>query len=609
MIAKVKPHNLIPRKAPELLAQWDFQKNGLIQPENVSALSIDSYYWICDQGHSLKSPPRERIKTGCTECNRLERKRRRAMEFWDKHPQLEVQLLLGRSAEKKLKVTSSNSRETFSWQCPSCGDIYSSTVRAQFRRKSLDAQCKRCDQRERTREQSQLFWASNPELKSQLLHRRNSKEVLNEVTAGSSDKLWWKCPTCGGDWLCAVHQLTRSDVRKTVECSECAIKRRGRRHTQTRLKGGNNLSQKFPEIAKEWATDLNELGPDQVTPSNNNKFFWRCELGHVWQDKVGNRTNLTRGCPECRDFSTSLLELRLVCELTWTNGRYAVLRAQVCGVEADIYIPCLRLIIECDGYPWHDDTDKRKRDLAKNRLWRKSNYEVIRVRDQKLKPMVGHFVNFYEKGTTNHKEIVIDVLSKISEMHPYSTVVKDLLRFHESNDGFRAAEKYDERSRQRLSRSGDSLVDHYPEISAEWDFKANEPLTPDRVSRGSELKVGWICADCNHKWSARISNRTSLGRGCPECAKERVQTKRMRRFLSDGNNLAEHFPDVARDWDQKKNGDKRPEQIAPHSNYKAHWVCHECGHRWSAYVANRTKKGGGSGCPKCWQRRQRQERA
>jgi very-short-patch-repair endonuclease len=164
---------------------------------------------------------------------------------------------------------------------------------------------------------------------------------------------------------------------------------REKAHTHA-LKGGNSLAKKFPHIAAEWANDLNDLSAAEVTPSNNRYFFWRCEVGHEWRDKVGNRTQLGRGCPECRDFSTSLLELRLLCELNSTSQGYAVLRKPVVGLEADIYLPRLRLIIECDGYPWHNAEKKRKADLAKNRIWKKEGFKVIRVRDKKLKRIQGN---------------------------------------------------------------------------------------------------------------------------------------------------------------------------------------------------------------------------
>lgn len=66
-----------------------------------------------------------------------------------------------------------------------------------------------------------------------------------------------------------------------------------------------------------------------------------------------------------------------------------------------------------------------------------------------------------------------------------------------------------------------NLVEKYPEIAAEWDYVLNNGQKPEDFLPHSHQKVWWKCAyNPLHKWSAKISNRTSLGRGCPQCAKD-----------------------------------------------------------------------------------------
>lgn len=66
-----------------------------------------------------------------------------------------------------------------------------------------------------------------------------------------------------------------------------------------------------------------------------------------------------------------------------------------------------------------------------------------------------------------------------------------------------------------------NLAKEYPEIAAEWDYILNKEKKPEDFSPHSNQKVWWKCTyNPLHKWKARISNRTSLGRGCPQCAKE-----------------------------------------------------------------------------------------
>ena len=48
-------------------------------------------------------------------------------------------------------------------------------------------------------------------------------------------------------------------------------------------------------------------------------------------------------------------------------------------------------------------------------------------------------------------------------------------------------------------------------------------------------------------------------------------------------------------WDQEKNGELTPHNVAPHSPRKVWWKCGR-GHEWQATIESRTR---GSGCPVC----------
>jgi len=106
-----------------------------------------------------------------------------------------------------------------------------------------------------------------------------------EVTAGSGVILTWRC-TNG-----LPHTFPRA-VAKRVENAKCSV------CTHHRLLSGfNDLATLYPELARDWDTEANGVGPDQVTPGNG-KRHWRCEHGHTAHDTVPNRIH-THGCPQC----------------------------------------------------------------------------------------------------------------------------------------------------------------------------------------------------------------------------------------------------------------------------------------------------------------------
>lgn len=67
------------------------------------------------------------------------------------------------------------------------------------------------------------------------------------------------------------------------------------------------------------------------------------------------------------------------------------------------------------------------------------------------------------------------------------------------------------------------------------------------------------------------------------------------------NNLLVLRPDIAKQWDYRKNKPLRPELFSVGSSRnKVWWRCSK-GHRWEATIASRTK--GGNGCPYCANRK------
>ena len=106
-----------------------------------------------------------------------------------------------------------------------------------------------------------------------------------------------------------------------------------------------------------------------------------------------------------------------------------------------------------------------------------------------------------------------------------------------------------------------------PDLVKEWNYERNGDLKPDMVTPYSNKKVWWKCK-LGHEWEAIIGSRTK-GNGCPFCNNRFV--------LSGYNDLETLKPDLIKEWNYKRNGDLKPNMIAPYSNRKVWWIC-EKGH-------------------------------
>ena len=124
----------------------------------------------------------------------------------------------------------------------------------------------------------------------------------------------------------------------------------------------------------------------------------------------------------------------------------------------------------------------------------------------------------------------------------------------------------------------------YP-VLHEWHPTKNGAMTPRDVTPGSGTRTWWLCKK-GHEWESKVNNRTH-GYGCPYCSG---------RLITEENNLAVLYPDLARQWHPHGNGKLTPKDVSPGSEKRVWWIC-DCKHKWQATVINRTKHG--SGCPYC----------
>ena len=84
------------------------------------------------------------------------------------------------------------------------------------------------------------------------------------------------------------------------------------------------------------------------------------------------------------------------------------------------------------------------------------------------------------------------------------------------------------------------LSEVHPELVAEWSDK-NLPLTPDRITYGSN-KVVWWKGACGHEWQTSVKARSN-GENCPICSGARV--------IEGINDLATLKPELADEWSSK----------------------------------------------------------
>ena len=54
------------------------------------------------------------------------------------------------------------------------------------------------------------------------------------------------------------------------------------------------------------------------------------------------------------------------------------------------------------------------------------------------------------------------------------------------------------------------------------------------------------------------------------------------------NDLATTHPELVKEWDYDKNGNRTPQNTTPGSRFDAYWKCPDCGFDWHAPVCQRS---------------------
>ena len=398
---------------------------------------------------------------------------------------------------------------------------------------------------------------------------KNAPFTPDNVTRGSSRKMWWKCEK-GHSYLTEIRLKTQG-----CKCPYCTNKKI--------IAEENSLAATNPELAAQWDLARNgELKPTQVFGGSSKKVWWRCERGHSWCAEIASRALGGAGCPVCAG------------------------KAVVSG-DNDLQTAFPEIAARWDS--------KKNGRLQPNQVTPFSNRKVWWICEK------GHSYNMQvATRTQRHRGCPycagVKVLPGFNDLASHYPDIAAL--WHPTKNGTLTPEQVTCRSRRivwwqcqkghewkttinsRTSGSGcpvcanhvvqpgyNDLQTLYPHLAAEWDKERNGRLTPDHIGGGSNVKFWWRCP-LGHSYQMAPLHRTVHGYGCPYCTGNRV--------LEGFNDLAEKRPEIAAQWHPTLNGPLTPQMVTEHSNRTAWWICPE-GHVWKARIFQRSR--GYCNCPVC----------
>lgn len=265
---------------PELLKEWDYNKNLNTSPEMIHAGSTKKVWWKCKFGHSWKASiaHRNKLNRGCPICSGHE-----VLEGYNDLASKFPHLIKEWDFEKNGKITpydvSWGSSKKVWWKCNE-GHSWQTTISL----RSSGSKCPICSGNKILKGFNDLT-TTNPEIALEWDYEKNNGLLPSQFTSGSSKIVWWKCNE-GHSWQSQINSR-----RKGSKCPVCSGKKV--------LVGYNDLATTDPSLASEWDYERNgDFKPTDITSGSGKKAWWRCSLGHVWEAPISRRRQGI-GCPIC----------------------------------------------------------------------------------------------------------------------------------------------------------------------------------------------------------------------------------------------------------------------------------------------------------------------
>ena len=286
--------------APELVKEWDYEKNGELKPDMIVGGSRQSVYWICSTcGYHWVAKIYHRVKnhTGCPMCAGFVLEKG-VNDLKTKMPELLVDWDYEGNAKNNIfpNEIMFNSGKRVKWICHTCGHKWTISLNA---RTIQGDGCIKCGYKAgKTLKQKRLLEKqgpiSDPLLLKEWDYDKNAELGLfpDQLTQGSGKSAYWICSKCGHKWKAPIARRNKGEG-----CRKCADKANPDLKRKTLIEKGHVLNDDL--LIKEWDYDKNTKRPEDYTYGSNVKAYWICsKCGYSWSAAISSRHN-GAGCPAC----------------------------------------------------------------------------------------------------------------------------------------------------------------------------------------------------------------------------------------------------------------------------------------------------------------------
>ena len=209
--------NSVEKKHPELIKEWNYEKNGVLKPNMISCNSGKKIWWKCNKGHEWQASVSNRVKNhNCPYCyGRFAIKG--VNDLVTTNPELIKEWVYEKN-DVKPEDMKAFSHNIVWWKC-SKGHEW----KARISHRTNGVGCPYCKNKKVLKGYNDLE-TTNLDLIKEWNYQKNTSFRPCEVTRGSHHKVWWKCGK-GHEWQASIYERTHG-----MGCPICRKIRRGMQH-------------------------------------------------------------------------------------------------------------------------------------------------------------------------------------------------------------------------------------------------------------------------------------------------------------------------------------------------------------------------------------------
>ena len=413
--------NDLKSQRPDWAAEWDYDKNAPSIPEEYTIHSSKKVWWICSRcGASWQTriDYRTRNGSGCIKCAHKTISEKRSLAAVKKHnlaerfPELAAEWHPTKNGELRPENVSYGNDDKAWWICPVCGYEYEKRIAD---RTTKGQGCPACIQKGTSFPEQAVFYYTSKVFPDTIYRHSYGRYELDIYIPSINTAIEYD----GGIWHSNLERdnrkdnyckkkgirlfrirdvaLPKTDYAITINCCdnkaaiELSIKQvldillgdcpvsvnltRDELEIRAMYKRyfrENSLATKYPEIAKEFASDLNHgLTAENVSWGTSTQYWWRCsKCGYEWKTTPNNRTRPVQptGCPRCAIDKTGKKNTTRVINLdTGVVYESVTAAAESCGVtKGEITCHCQGKRGLTAGYHWayYDEHQPRRKDYS-----------------------------------------------------------------------------------------------------------------------------------------------------------------------------------------------------------------------------------------------------